>query len=91
MIRYSVWLSSVLGVANNKTAKIFAHFKTAENVFKSGIEECRKTNLFSKSELLRMQKTSLSDALKIIGECNENKIDIIPFDDERYPYSLSVI
>jgi len=91
MIRYSVWLSLVLGIANSKTGEIFANFKTAENVFKSGIEECRKTNLFSKSELLRMNKTSLSDALKIIGECNENKIQIIPFGDKRYPYCLSVI
>ena len=91
MIRYSVWLSLVLGTANNRISKIFSHFETAENVFKAGVDACRKTKLFSKIELQRMKDVSLFDALKIIGICKESNIEIIPFGSKKYPFCLSVI
>lgn len=91
MIRYSVWLSLVLGTANNRTKEVYAHFKTAENVFKAGAEACRKTKLFSKGELQRMKDVSLFDALKIIAACRESNIEIIPLGSKKYPFCLSVI
>lgn len=91
MMRYSVWLSLVLGAGNNRVSKIYEHFKTAEAVFKAGAEVCAKTRLFSKAEILKIKNISLADAVKIIAECNDNGIKIIPFGDKRYPYCLSVI
>ncbi len=91
MIRYSVWLSLVLGAANSRVNKIFDTFITAENVYKAGLDGCRKSLLFTRAELLRMEKIGIEKADEIIDICKAENIRVIPYKAQGYPFCLSVI
>lgn len=91
MIKYIVWLSLILGAANCRIGKILGHFGTAEAIFEAGAEACKKSGLFSKTEILRMSKIGLSKAEEIMNRCRDEGIKIIPLGGKDYPYCLSVI
>ncbi len=90
-MKYMVWLQSVLGAGNSRAKSVLEYFESAENVYNADFEEIKKSRLFSKKELERLKNKSLDEALKIIEDCKENDIKIIPFKSSEYPYCLSVI
>lgn len=91
MIRYYIWLQCALGQGNAKISKIFEHFGSAEAVFKASEEKRAKSGIFSAKELVRMTAVPISNSLEIMAKCRENDIDIISFDDERFPICLANI
>ncbi len=91
MLEYYMWLQLVLGYGNNRVKQIISYFDNAEKIFHSDKKKRIESKLFSKNEIKKMEITPLSDAIKIIGKCKENDIDIIPLTDKKYPYCLSVI
>lgn len=91
MIRYDVWLQAALGAGNNKVRKIYEYFGSAKNVFDAGEKGRLDSKIFTQGELKRLNKTLISEAVKIIGDCNENGIEIIAFGSKKYPYCLSCI
>ncbi len=91
MIRYLILLGLTLGAANPRAIKAINYFSSAENIFNSSNEERVKSKIFTKKELEKLNSAALSEALKIMAECKENKIDIIGYGSEKYPYCLSVL
>ena len=77
MIRYDVWLQAALGAGNNKVRKIYEYFGNAKNVFDAGEKGRLDSKIFTQGELKRLNKTLISEAVKIIGDCNENGIEIL--------------
>lgn len=90
-MKYYVWLQSVLGAGNCRAKEILELFKDAKSVFDADFDDIKKSRLFNKKELLKLQNKSLKEAEEIVLECKQNGIEIIPLNDKRYPYCLSVI
>ena len=90
-MEYLIWLSISLGFGNVRAKKILELFGSAKEVFDADKNSRKESGLFTPKELKKMETTSLVKAMKIIVECREADIDIIPYGDKRYPYCLSVI
>ncbi len=91
MTEYQIWLQTVLGYGNSRAKDILAYFGNAQGVYKADRNERLNSKLITNKELERMERTSITKALKIMAECNENGIKIVLFGDKSYPYCLSVI
>lgn len=89
MIKYYVWLQLCLGAGRKGVAEILEYYGSAKAVFET--ENRAESGLFSKKELENLKKVSLQEAEHIVDDCSANDIQIIPLDDDRYPYCLSVI
>ena len=90
-MKYYVWLNECMGAGNHRSIKAIEYFGSPFKIYNIGHAKRLESNLFTKNELEKMNKFSLADSLKIIDECQADNIDIIPYDDKRYPTSLSVI
>lgn len=90
-MKYLVWLNEVLGAGNPRGIKALEHFGNAQKIYNSSPDVKLKSGIFTKTELSKFQKVSLSVALKIITECKNEGIRIIGFGDKEYPSSLSFI
>ncbi len=90
-MKYLIWLSEVLGAGNIHSQKALEYFGSAQMVFNSSQNVREVSGIFTKQELSRFNKISLSRANNIITECIASKIDIITIDDKRYPSSLRAI
>jgi len=91
MLEYYIWLQLCLGAGSGRVKEILETFKTAKAVFKADNAFREKTGLFTKNQLDKMQKITLSKAVSVLACCKENGIGIITFKSEKYPYCLSVI
>ncbi|MBR4973706.1 MAG: DNA-processing protein DprA, partial [Clostridia bacterium] len=91
MIRYLIWLQQALGPGNIRSIKALSYFGDAEKIFTSKVSELEKSKIFTKKDILKLQNTSLSDALKIMADCKKNNIEILGFGDKKYPDCLSQI
>lgn len=90
-MKYLVWLNEVLGAGNQRGIKALDYFGSAQRIYNSSVDEKLKSGIFTKTELSKFQKVSLSVAIKIITECKVDGIDIIGYGDKNYPSALSHI
>lgn len=91
MIKYYIWLQTVLGAGNTRTVKILNFFGSPKNIFNACNSTRKKSGLFTQKELLVAEKTNISNALEIIELCRKNKINIITYGSELYPKGLEVL
>jgi len=91
MLEYYIWLQLCIGAGNAKVKDILSYFRTPINVFKSDRNERIASKLFTAKQIERMDKTPLSKALTVLGECKENNVKTVFYGSEDYPYCLSVI
>jgi DNA processing protein len=91
MLKYWVWLSTCLDNSSTHLKPLLDKYKTPLAVYKTSISELENSYLVSPNELKRLNNKTLDKSDRIIVECEESKIDIIAFDDPRYPLSLKEI
>lgn len=91
MIKYQIWLQIALGAGNGRIKEILEKFGSAENVYKADTITRKEAKIFTPRELKAMEITPITDALKIIVQCEQNGINTVALGDENYPYCLSVI
>lgn len=91
MIKYWVWLSGCLDAGSSHLRPLLEKYKTPLAVYKTPISELQASYILSANELKRFNNKSLDRALRIVDDCSASKIEIIAFDDIRYPESLRAI
>lgn len=91
MIKYQIWLSLALGAGNVRAKSAIEFFGNAENVYRADKEERKNAGIFTPKELQKLAMTPITDAIRVLADCSDDGIDIIPLGDEKYPYCLSVI
>lgn len=88
-MKYTVWLQLCLGAGRKGVSQILEYYGSAKAVFEDNAPAA--SGLFTKKELEKFKKIPLGDAIRIIADCEENHIKLIPFGSEDFPYCLSVI
>lgn len=91
MIKYQIWLQLALGAGSIKAKTALEYFGNAENIYKSDKIARSSPGIFTSKELEKMSMTPLTDALRVLADCNCDGIKTVAFGDSDYPYCLSVI
>lgn len=91
MTKYWIWLSCALDIGSSHLKPLIERFKSAELIYKTPISELEKTYILSSKELEKLSNKSLKNAELILETCEGSKINIVPFNDPRYPNSLKNI
>lgn len=86
-IRYWVWLSQ-LNISPKARAAVLKEFKTAENAFLSNEGSFRGKKGISGQEAELLELRMLTEADKILEQCEEQEIRIIPYDAAEFPERL---
>lgn len=88
---YWLWLSTLTNIGLNSKAALLGHFGTAEAAFLAGDEELRTIEGISERDAHLLSQKSLAIAEAVPEKCEAAGIDIITFDDARYPETLKNI
>ncbi len=88
MLKYWVWMSHSLEPGSSHLKPLLERYKSPRAIYDASISELKSTYILSPSELKRFNNKALDKAFRIIAECEESKIEIVPYDDERYPERL---
>ena len=86
-----LWLQNALGHSASKIQEIINKYGTAENIYKSDINSLRFSGLFSDRALSRLEDKSLDEARKVLNDCKNYGITIIPYTSQNYPNCLRQI
>lgn len=90
-MKYYIWLQLCLGQGSKIFLELVEKSLYPEDIYLMTATERKQVGLFSKSELEKMSKTPIENAVKIIEQCNKNKIKLIKYDDSIYPETLKTI
>lgn len=86
---YWVWLTSICGVYNNDINALLEQFDTVEEIYEatdySGVLNVKP------STIKKLRDKSLKTAEKIRENCERIGVEIVTYDDVRYPDSLRTI
>lgn len=88
MLEHWIWLSESLYPGGQAENEWSAHFSSAEEVFDADKEEILKIGGIMRSEIDALCRKKLKRAEEIKKYCDENNIEIIPYDSENYPKAL---
>jgi len=87
-----IWLTLCGGVGTARTSKVFGHFKNdATAVYKAKLSNYLDVDGLSEKDAQLFCNKDLSEAKRIAELCRNKGIDIIAFEDERYPQRLKTI
>ncbi len=89
--KYWVWLSLAIGFNNPKQKRIYETYDSILDFYNGRTFEWCLCGIFSQKELDALENTKLSEAEKIILECNSFGYDVVCFDDPTYPEKLKNI
>ncbi len=88
MLKYWVWISYSLEAGSSHLKPLLDKFKTPKAVYEASISELTSSYILSPAELKRFNNKALDKAFRIMAECEETKINIVPYDSESYPECL---
>lgn len=86
--RYWIWLSKALGYKTPKVLKVREFSFSIAEFYECGESRWRLCPGITEADIHKLKDSSLEDADKVINRCLELGVDIITFDDERYPQCL---
>ncbi|MDO4743083.1 MAG: DNA-processing protein DprA [bacterium] len=88
MTRYWIWLSKVIGTNSSKFFRIIKEFGSAKGFFEASPDVRINAVGLTPAEQRRMKSVGMDEILEIIKLCEQNNIQIIPFDSPKYPDRL---
>ena len=88
-MKYWIFLQRVLGQGSRKLLPLLETFQTAKAAVEAGPKGWRDLNLFTPSELKRLDTVDLESCQEIVVYCWERGYDIITPNDSRYPRNLA--
>jgi len=91
MLEYWIWLSLCLDTGSPHLVPLLNRFADPKRIYKTPVKDLQNSFIASAGELKNFNNKNLDKAYSIIEECKESKINIITFDDKRYPQSLREI
>ncbi|MBQ3903568.1 MAG: DNA-processing protein DprA [Eubacterium sp.] len=86
-VRYWVWLQMCLG-EGARFKPIIEEFGSVKELYSKNIIDWKMSPSLTAAQVERLTRFSLSDAEKIILECDRNEWKIICYEDELYPEKL---
>ena len=90
-MKYYIWLQLCLGQGSKTFLELLEKGLSPEYIYSMNFSERKQLGVFSKGEIERMDKTSIDNAVRIIEQCNKNKIQLVKYDDVIYPQTLKNI
>ncbi|MEE0929324.1 MAG: DNA-processing protein DprA [Acutalibacteraceae bacterium] len=91
MIKYWLWVSLCLDIGSAHLKPLLNRYSSPQNVYNATIKDLEGSYILSPKELERARNKGLGRVEKIISDCKESGIEIIAFDDDRYPENLREI
>ena len=88
---YWVWLQKALGFASPKIKSVIELYQNPKNFYEAGRTDWIMTGLFNKSSLEKIANIKLSEAKKIIENCDMKNQRIVTFNSDEYPDRLKTI
>lgn len=90
-ILYWVWLACRLGAGTRRVNSLLERFGSVFEIYRADDEAIMSVSSSSNDKLHRLSDKNLTEATKIIRDCERLGVDIIPLTDERYPARLRSI
>lgn len=86
--RYWIWLALALGYRTPKALKVRDFSVSIAEFYECGENHWKLCPSITPADIGKLKKAGLNDADRIINRCGELGVDIVTFDDERYPDCL---
>ena len=86
--RYWVWIALALGYNTNKINKLFELYDDISEFCLGGESEWRFCGIFTPAELNKLRTVRLSEADKVLRQCENLGHSVISIDDSAYPQCL---
>ena len=87
-MKYYIWLQLCLGQGSKTFTALLEDALLPSDVYSMQQTERKRLGYFSKGELEKMSKVSLSMAEQIIKQCEQSRIKLIKYGDDAYPATL---
>ena len=88
---YYIWLQLCVAQGSKSVGKLYDLGLDAKEIYDMNFEERKALEIFTKTELQRMNETPLSKADAILKDCQKGNIQVISIYDEIYPDVLRCI
>ncbi len=88
---YWMWLADALGYGSTKTDSVLNAFGSAKNIYLASADDLIKKTSLNKYELKRLSDKSLTKQQKNIELCKSLGINILTYDNVKFPNSLKNI
>ena len=87
-ILYWIWLARACGVASKNFVRLIERFGTPFEIYSLGEAEIEYIEGIGNQLKLKLSDKNLEPSYSVLKFCKKNKVDIIAYDDKRYPTSL---
>ena len=84
-LKYYVWLQKVFLRKPQTAMKVLSDYSSPEEFYRA---KDKAREYLTKRDMKAISDTSVAECEQVVSLCEKKGIDIIPFDDERYPESL---
>ncbi len=91
MLIHWIWLAHLPGLKDGDKAALLRHFPSAEDIFFADKGELDKVEALNDRGRELLQNKSLTQAKKILEDCDQAKLHILTFADAGYPARLKHI
>ncbi len=91
MKKYWIWLSQSFPYGSETPRNLLSVFKRPDKIYNATQEELEKLDFLTQKDIVSLNRTSLERAENILNDCNNKKIKVVCFDDEKYPKRLKNI
>ncbi len=90
-MKYIIWLQLCLTQGSKSVSKLIENDINAEDIYNMDNTLRKNLGFFSRGEIERLSKISLSKAEDILKQCKEDNIKLISYTDSKYPEALKEI
>lgn len=91
MLKYWVWLSELAGLGNQTRLALLEHFNTPEDVYYADEGEILLTEGMTRREADALKAKDLTEAEKILADCERLELQVLTLRDAAYPVRLRSI
>lgn len=85
---YFIWLSLIFSFGTNKPIKILDIFNSPKLFYENIPNNLKELDFLSDNEIKRLKLKSLSEAEYIVEQCKKYNINLISYDDPKFPVLL---
>lgn len=91
MTEYYILLQHILGIGSKSAKKIIEKFGSADAVFSADYNDLKLSGLFSEKMISKISDADIEYSRKVLNDCNELGVAVIPYGSLMYPELLSKI
>lgn len=91
MKKYWICLSQSFPYGSETPRNLLSVFKRPDKIYNATQEDLKKLDFLTEKDITSLKRTSLERAENILNDCNQMKIKVVCFDDEKYPKRLKNI